>query len=118
MLGGVRPQVPDQKSPGEAEVLGRLCPGAGCEITGVRRECWGQRSTGNRAGLEGRWGWGDGESREGKARQSPPLESRLWTLLSGGAGVGRELEAGLRAMWGGEKVTVGGSGVHRQEEGV
>lgn len=46
MLGGVRPQVPDQKSPGEAEVLGRLCPGAGCEITGVRRECWVKEAQG------------------------------------------------------------------------
>lgn len=83
-------QVPDPKPHRATKVQGRLCPGAWCEITGVRREC-----------LESKkhrlvWGLG-GESRE-QARQGPPLESRLWVLLSGGAGVSWGLEAGARAM--------------------
>lgn len=74
-----------------------------------REQSWSRGKVG-----VGRWG----VQRRERPGRSPPLESRLWALLSGGAGVGRELEAGLRALWGGEKVTVGGSRIHRQEEGV
>lgn len=63
MQGGVRPQELDQIPP-----CGKLrcwadCPGAQCEITGAGENAWGQRGTGNRAGVEGKW---KGESRDGK----------------------------------------------------
>lgn len=56
----------------------------------------GQRSTGNRAGLEGRWGWGDGESRDRKARQEP--SPRVKAVGSAFRGCGCRQGAGSRTQ--------------------
>lgn len=69
--------------------------GPGVKLQESGENAWGQRGTGNRAGLEGKC---KGESRDGKPGEGPPLEARLWALLSGSEGVGWELEAGVRTM--------------------
>lgn len=59
----------------EAEVLGRVCPGAWCEMTGVRRHCLGTK---RHRGQSWSGGMPDGLPTEmGRSGRDPPLESRL-----------------------------------------
>lgn len=76
-----------------------MCPGAWCEITGLMRMAGVKETC---LGL----------------REDLPLESRLWVLLPGDEGMGRELEAGVRAMGGGGDDCWGVQGTKAWEEGI
>lgn len=96
------------QAPGAAseQVLGSVSRGLCVKLQESRDKGWGQRGTGNRAGLD-RCGWA-GSPEAGRPGSDHPLESRLWVLVSGGECVGSELEAGVREMGGGEKIRESG----------
>lgn len=71
------------QAPGAAskQVPGSVSRGLCVKLHESGDKGWGQRGTGNRAGLDG-CGWA-GSPEVGRPGRDHPLESRLWALVSG-----------------------------------
>ena len=72
----------DQVASREAEVLGRVCPGTWCEMTGARRH-WEERGTvnswsGGMAGGQGVSAHRDGSVRQGPSPSTEAVNSAFW----------------------------------------